>query len=81
MIIRGIGKRNEDGGQSERGQFGQTGSAGSGDSEIGGAVKFLHPMMKRRHKSRQLGAPIIISHQFFIARSSQMNHLQPRPIH
>ena len=53
MIVCGVGKRNQDGWQSECGQFGQTGGAGSGNSEIGRAVKFLHPMMKRRDKSGQ----------------------------
>jgi len=52
VIVGGVGKRNENRRQCERGQLGETGGARSGDSEIGGAVKFFHAMVKRRHKSR-----------------------------
>ena len=76
MIVRGVGKRNQNAGQLEGRDFGQTGGARACDREIGGAVNFFHMMMKRSDVSGDSFASIIVRHQPFIARSGKMNHLQ-----
>ncbi len=76
MIVRGVGKWNQDAGQSENGEFGQTGRAGARNSEIGRAVHFLHPVVKGGDKGRDIFAPIVIGNQALIARTGQMDDLK-----
>jgi len=48
VIVGGVGKRNQNAGQLEGSDLGQTGRARARDREIGGAVNFFHVVMKTR---------------------------------
>jgi len=78
VIVRGVGKRNENAGQLKGRDLGQAGRARARNCEIGGAVNFFHMMMKRGDVSGDSFAAIIFRDLPFITRAGEMNDLERR---
>src|ERR1044071_2053291 len=75
MVLRSIGKGNQESGQRKGGELRETGGPPPGDREIRSAIDFLHCVMKRRDKGGDSFPLIIVGHEPFLPRSGKMDHL------
>ena len=76
MIVRRVGKRDQEPGQGKSRQFRETRRAGTRDRQIGCAVNFLHRVMKCGDIGGDVFALIIVGRETFVARTGKMDDLE-----
>src|SRR5436190_24245413 len=76
MIVCRIRKWNQNARQRKSSELCKTRRAGACHEKIGGAVTFLHSMMKSRDVGRNFFAAIIIGDEPLVACAGKMDHLQ-----